>query len=274
MPYAIDLNPRQSVRTLEQAIRHEAEVLIEPRIWPDGEPIPCRLQQPSVAGNKAALACRIMASADAPSASREAQSVLGNEAAFAAMLSRLDTLVGTYCDLSIRLGDHLYLCSCDVVRIEKPTVADHRPMIHLTRPETLQVTQRRRFHRIALADSTKVRLHWIRSDDTADEGVGWICNISADGLACRVDTHVADRLWIGEQIQVNFALTPTDTQRFMLEATICNKTPTGTEGKVMIGVQFLTGPSHQYSTQAVESLRRRLLSRHLLTSRPAREEGL
>ncbi|HOW72181.1 MAG TPA: PilZ domain-containing protein [Phycisphaerae bacterium] len=274
MPYAIDLNSRQSVRTLEQAIRHGAEVLIEPRIWPDGEPIPCRMQPPSVAGSRAALACRIMAAADAPSASREAQAVLANEAAFTAMLARIDALVGTYCDLAIRLGDHLYLCSCDVLRIEKPAAADHHPMIHLTRPETIQVTQRRRFHRISLADSTKIRLHWIRSDDTADEGTGWICNISADGLACRVDAHVADRLWIGEQIQVNFALSPTDTQRFMLEATICSKTPTGTEGKVMIGVQFLTGPSHQYSTQAVESLRRRLLSRHLLTSRPAKEEGL
>lgn len=274
MPYAIDLNSRQSVRTLEQAIRHQSEVLIEARIWPDGEPIPCKLQPPCVAGSKAALACRIMTAADAPSASREAQMVLGNEAAFATMLGRVDTLVGTYCDLSIRLGDHLYLCSCDVIRIEKPTAPDRRPIIHLARPDTLQVTQRRRFHRINLADSTKVRLHWIRSDDTADEGVGWICNISADGLACRVDSHVADRLWIGEQIQVNFALSPTDTQRFMLEATICSKTPTGTEGKVMIGVQYLTGPSHQYSTQAVESLRRRLLSRHLLTSRPSKEDGL
>ena len=52
MPYAIDLNKRQSARTLEQAIRHGAEVLLEARIWPDAEPILCRLvetprQEPS-----------------------------------------------------------------------------------------------------------------------------------------------------------------------------------------------------------------------------------
>jgi len=44
MVYALDLSPRQTARTLEQAIRHRALVFIEPRTWTGGEGFAGRLE--------------------------------------------------------------------------------------------------------------------------------------------------------------------------------------------------------------------------------------
>jgi len=275
MAYAIELNPRQSARTLEQAIRHQAEVILEPRLWSDTESLLCRFHQASEKDTRSLLTSKVLTLVyslttpddSIPLSSPESLDVVK-------LLNHFDHLVGSYCDLAIRLGDNLYLCSSDVIRVEKPAEIENQILIHLSRPDMIQVTQRRRFHRIALADSARVRLHWNRDNEGDNEGTGWLCNISPEGLACRVDAHLADRLWIGDMIQVNFSLTPMDTQRFMMDVTICSKLPAGTEGKMLVGCQFLTGAGHEYSTQSVESLRRRLSVRGLQTSRPTRGQGI
>ena len=44
MAYAIDLSPRQTTRTLEQAVRYRADILLVPRVQRDEEPIVCSLE--------------------------------------------------------------------------------------------------------------------------------------------------------------------------------------------------------------------------------------
>jgi len=273
MPFAIDLSPRQSARTLQQAIRYRAEVLIEPRIWEQAEPIACRLEPPPEGGSRRDGSARVMVlsydlTCESPGESTEAP------AAPRITADQFGRLIGTYCDLAIRLGENVYLCSADVIKVIRPAEPDVPLIIHLTRPEMLQVAQRRRFRRFQLADSAKVRITWRREGEPANEGIGWLCNVGADGLACRIDTHTADRLWIGEIVRVDFTLAPTDPQRFVFDAAICNKTPAGSEGKMIVGLQFQTDPQHASSLQMAEALRQRLWDRGLLASRTQDEESL
>lgn len=273
MPFAIDLNPRQSARTLQQAIRHRAEVLLEPRLWEQPEPIACRLEPSPESGMRRDGGSRVIVlSYDLASEPTGVPTEMPAEPR--ARIDQFGRLVGSYCDLAIRLGDNVYLCSADVVKVVRPAEPDVPLLIHLTRPETLQVAQRRRFRRFQLADSAKVRITWRREGEPANEGIGWLCNVGADGMACRTDNHVADRLWIGETVRVDFTLAPTDPQRFVFDAIICNKTPAGTEGKAIVGLQFQTDPQRVSSLQMAEALRQRLWDRSLLASRTKDEESL
>ena len=125
-----------------------------------------------------------------------------------------------------------------------------------------------------MADSSKVCLSWTRDDRSNHEGVAWLCNVSENGIACRADSHVVDRLWIGDAIHVEFTLTPSDPERLAMDAVVCNKTPAGTSGKMIIGMQFLAGPGYEATNQAIESLRCRLRGWNLLTSQTNKPEGL
>jgi hypothetical protein len=73
---------------------------------------------------------------------------------------------------------------------------------------------------------------------------------------------VADQVGIGEKLQVDFALTPGDPERFKLEAVLCNKTPAGTQGTTILGFQFLPEADAPRPTPETESLRRALLARY------------
>jgi hypothetical protein len=263
MPFAIDLSPRQSARTLEQAIRHRAEVLMEPRVWEEPEPVTCRLEPSPDSGSRRDGTATIILSYDLAS---------DTAADTKARVEQFYNLVGTYCDFAVRLGENVYLFSADVTRVIRPIEPVTGLMIHLSRPETLQVAQRRRFRRFQLADSTKVRLSWRREGEPPNEGVGWLCNVSADGLACRTDTAVGERVWIGETIRVDFTLSPSDPQRFVFDAVVCAKTPAGSEGKSIIGMHFQIDPQLAMARQMAEALRRRLWDRNMLTSRTPDEE--
>jgi len=274
MAFAIDLNKRQSARTLEQAIRHRAEVILEARIWPDAEPIVCRLEEPPGLGQPKTAASKTLMLSCSPGAGNPHATEPNDSQSPEELARRYAELVGSYCDLFIRLGDHVYLCSGDVTRVEKPSAGHRDIRLHLSRPATIQVAQRRRFRRIATAKSSKVRLSWAQDDRSTHEGIAWLCNVSANGIACRADTNVVDRLWIGERVRVEFTLTPTDLKRLVLDAVVCNKTPAGTAEKMIIGMQFLTGPEYEASTRAAESLRRRLRDWNLLASQTHDPEGL
>lgn len=271
MAFAIDLNPRQSARTLEQAIRHQAEVILESRLWPQGEPLACRLEratQPDVKGGHGAallvLACGPATDGTDPNSPAVAQEWLRIAEQYA-------QLAGTYCDLIIRLGEQYYLCSADVVRVEKPSQGNQEIRFYLSRPQNLQVAQRRIYRRIQLISSAKVRLRWTREGEGNNEAVGWLCNLSLGGMACRADAAVADRLYIGETLSAEFRLSPTDLDPLYFDAILCNKTPAGTEGKTVVGLQFLTGPEYQASTRSVDILRRGMTDRHIVAGHSCEE---
>ena len=269
MPFAIDLSPRQSVRTLEQAIRHHAEVLLEPRTWTNLEPITCRIERATPqSAHDLPPSKTILLSCDLNEIGDAWRSLSNAPHQQDGVLDTFNRLVGTYCDMAIRLGQQVYLCSADVVKVEPPAPHNATIRIHLTRPDAIQVGQRRRFRRVRLADSTKVRLSW---GPKAEEGIGWLCNISPEGLACRVEAQVADHLWIGDKLHTELTLTPTDTQPFVFQAVICNKTPAGTEGKMIVGMQFFIDTNDAATLKAIETLRQKLWDRNTLSS-PRRDE--
>lgn len=262
MSYAINLNERQSARTLEQAIRHEALVVLSPRIWPAEEAIRCCLE---ASGPQASPGRRVYSSplalvAGMGNGQTPPDAEVGPAARTAdlAFVEKHSALIGTYCDATMELGEARYLFSSDVVRVEPAGPIIRGVRIYMTRPEVIQVAQRRRFRRIQLPQASQVEIRWKNDDGSGGGGVGWLYNIGQDGLACRIDAALGDRLWIGQEIRINFALRPGELEHFILDAVVCNKTPAGTPDRAILGMQFLGGVGHEASGTILETLRRRL----------------
>jgi hypothetical protein len=263
MSYAIDLNPRQSARTLEQAIRQQARTLLEPRVWGEGCYLHCRLEPH---GNPAdldlapvvTLAMLSREDAAVPHPSPEPVAGPDEPAAAPVAVDDIRELVGTYVDAVMHLGEQRYMFSTDVIRVLPAVAPGDQPRMHVSRPPILQVAQRRRFRRIKLSHSAQVDLRWLR-DGLQMGGVGWLFNVSGDGMACRAEERVAESLWIGDELQVEFTLAPGDAERFSLKCILCNKTPTGSLGKVILGLQFeIADPESNKTSQL---LRQRLVER-------------
>ena len=177
------------------------------------------------------------------------------KAALDAAIEKYQPLLGTYCDITLHLGETRYLFSTDVLGVEMHNDA---VQIQIARPTQIQVAQRRRFWRFGLAQSSQVQMTW----SNPDGGVGWLCNVSPDGLACRGNTRVADQLGIGEQLRVEFSLAPGDPEHFALQAVLCNKTPAGTKNTMILGMQFLKPEEHDENRVITEKLKQRLVALH------------
>lgn len=261
MSYAIDLTPRQSARTLEQAIRHHALIVLEPRTWSEDEWFVCRIERaeaPRIGSRGGGVLVLTSERQFQPTDEQGAPDGPVRQQP----LDRCPLLIGTYCDASLQLGEVRYLLSAEVVEVS--TAGEGSVRIHITRPEHLQVSQRRRYCRFRPARSAQVELRWLTDSDTLGGGVAWLCNVSAEGLACRTDARIGDQLCIGDEVKVDFTLAPGDPQHFSLDAVICNKMPGGSEDKLLLGLQFLTGPGYENSARGVDALRHVLLARYAL----------
>jgi hypothetical protein len=262
MSYAIDLNQRQSARTLEQAIRYQAATILEPRIWQPGEIIHCQLQACELPGAARRLYAAPLTMVTCPEEAAALPAAppigLSSRAADMLALERFNPLIGTYCDATVEMGENRYLFSSDVTRVEPAWPGRQGVRIYVTRPETLQVAQRRRFRRIQLPQASQIEIRWRGEDDATGKGVGWLYNIGQDGIACRTDTLLADRLFIGQEVMIDFSLRPGEQEHFVLDAVICNKTPAGTADRTILGMQFLVGQGHNATATVREALRRRL----------------
>lgn len=257
MSFAIDLNTRQSARTLAQAIRHQAEVVLTPRVeagptWIGGRLL--REDQPS-SKPAHAVGLRIQITQVGEPFEPEPDEP-------APPMPTVEDWPGLYCDAVLRLGEHQYMFCADVLRLEpRDTPPGVGSIVTLTRPTRIQVAQRRRFCRFEPAKSSQIELRWLREDATDGVGVAWLCNISADGLACRTEQRIADQLLIGTELRLEFRLATTDARALAIDAMLINKLPAGTESRSILGLQFLTGPDHLSSTAAIRDLRRLLQTR-------------
>jgi len=261
MSYAIDLNERQSARTLEQAIRYQAIATLEPRAWPAEEAIRCRLEPSDLAekhGKRLYAAPLVLVTCQEDALAITAASGFSSRAADIQAVERFSPLIGTYCDVVMEVGENRYLFSSDVARVEPAGPGRPGVRFYLTRPDVIQVAQRRRFRRIQLPHASQVEIQWRGEDGRTTGGVGWLYNIGQDGIACRTDTLLADRLCIGQEVTIDFALRPGEPEHYVLDAVICNKTPAGTQDRTIIGMQFLVEQGHQASATVREALRRRL----------------
>ena len=131
----------------------------------------------------------------------------------------------------------------------------------MTKPEALQVTQRRRFSRFRPARSTQIELRWQKDSANLSGAVAWLCNISPDGMACRTDKRIAEQLWIGDRVTAEFTLAPGEMNHYVIDSILCSKTTGGTEDKMILGLQFVSEPGFEQSLQAAEKLRKHLQAR-------------
>lgn len=109
--------------------------------------------------------------------------------------------------------------------------------ISIARPQWLGIPNRRRFLRSKLAPSSTVQLEWKDNGVSHRQSVN-LLNISADGMACRVNDSVAGLIDRRHQLNVSFDL-PDGERSISLSARVTNKTP-ASEGCSIIGLQFVT----------------------------------
>ena len=207
MSYAIELNKRQSNRIIEQALRRQAEIMLETRTAAEDEPLVGEIEQDQ--------ACTL-----ALSLQRD-PGVL------------LDNLIGVYTDGHLSMGESRYLFSTHIIDV---TPNGRFGRLIVARPETVLVVQRRRFWRAQLAESSQVRVSY-DTPDGPEAVLGSLCNISPGGLAMKLDQHQAEGLLIGETVQAHFVLPELD-RTFNFEAIVCSKTPAGSPEAIILGVQF------------------------------------
>lgn len=260
MSYAIDLNNRQSARTLEQAIRQHAQVIVEPRAWNDHRHLVCRLEP---TGSPLDLDIVPLITLAVLGQCEAGLDLMGGEATTYKSIDadELHGITGTYIDAVISLGEQRYMFSSDLLRMQSPKSSGEAPQVHLTRPAILQVAQRRRFRRIILSHSAQVELSWNRAGEPTMGGVAWLCNISGEGLACRTEERIAETMWIGEELDIEFTLAPGDSERFNLQGVLCSKTASGNLHKAILGIQFFIDENHPASAANVRVLRKRLMDR-------------
>ncbi|MFQ5423276.1 MAG: PilZ domain-containing protein [Phycisphaerae bacterium] len=107
--------------------------------------------------------------------------------------------------------------------------------VAVKRPERMGVVERRRFRRRSLAQSSRVVVQWT-TGDTRHQHTSALLNVSADGLACRMEEVVAGGIKRDASVSTSFTL-PWNHQTFKLDALVTNKTP-ASKGSVILGLQF------------------------------------
>lgn len=118
----------------------------------------------------------------------------------------------------------------------------------VSRPETIEVVERRRLGRAALAPSSEVTIEW-RARDTAHSRTAKLLNISADGMACRMDENDARGIKGGGRVTLSFEL-PASGPKFCLGAIVSNKTP-ASEGCVILGMEFVRSRESKAQLEAL-----------------------
>lgn len=201
----LDLNSRQCARALQQALRMQAEVRIEPRIWTAGEQLTGTL-----AGRDGSV-LRIDLSGPLPHA--------------------ISGLPGAFCDIEMVLSGQMYVfstCVLDALDAQSP------PRLLLALPEAVQVANRRRYLRRAPDRGVPVS---IRVDEPGASFVGELANISPDGMACRVQREEVDPvLLVGDTVRLVFEID--EEGPYDLQATVCNKGADEDRTLLLAGFEF------------------------------------
>lgn len=147
----------------------------------------------------------------------------------------VDALVSQACDVIVH-GERELRFSATVTAV--PAWGERR-VLGVRQLGEIEFTERRRFRRTKPAPSSTVELTW-RDENAGHRHRAALLNISADGMACRVDDATAAA--IGETdscLQTEFYL-PGHAGLFRMDATIMNRTP-ASRGHTILGLQFVRG---------------------------------
>ncbi len=160
-------------------------------------------------------------------------------------------IIKAVCDVKI-YTDKRYCFHSTIT--ETPSWGDSRS-IAITRPDSISVLDRRKSLRAKLAPSSKVALRWTHSGTARRQTVN-LLNVSADGMACRLDASLATQFDQQETIDVTFDL-PGHRRPFDLKARVTNTTP-GSEGWTILGLQFVATAK---DSEAIEALRSAIMGK-------------
>lgn len=208
----IDLTPRHAARILEQAVRSRARLDIEPSAWSDGRTLKGTLWRRE--GNLLTVDLDQRHGADG-----------GDDAT---MLH----LIGAFCDIRTMLQNHAFVfstCVLDVIEETSPA------KLVIAVPESMQLTNRRRFERTNATVASQVRL-W--SDEESPATVGLLVNIGPEGLAAQfVGPGLADSVMIGDTVRVSFEIAGFE-ESYKLPSVVCTKALSSDKTILSVGVQF------------------------------------
>ncbi|MEE8385718.1 MAG: PilZ domain-containing protein [Dehalococcoidia bacterium] len=208
MRSAIKLESDVSQRVIENAIRTQAQTVLESPAWPE-----TTINAFMISGDQTAVLLEVTSQLCTPverilNAPCEAQ---------------------LYCDQRYRFS---------TVIIAAPPWGNSRSLA-IARPKIISVIDRRRFLRAKLAPSTTVKLQWHRAGIT-HRHVAAMLNISPEGLACRIADGVATDIEVDDVVEARFEFPDLDRQ-FSLQAVVSNKTP-ASEGCIILGLHFVRTP--------------------------------
>lgn len=220
MQYAIDISERQSQRVLEQSVRMQSQLLIEP------VGIPERTVLGFVASGDSDVLVAELTGPPHP---------------------WLRELVGRNAGVQL-FQEERYLFNSKI--LTGPTWHEGE-QITLRSPRVLQVMQRRRFWRAKLAPSSVVSLRWSSSGRELHTN-GPLLNVSSEGLACRLQSGAAQSIGIGGRVQAEFKV-PQSAGAFCFQAVVRNCSPASDDSWIL-GVEFVID-GHEASAAAQQCLR-------------------
>jgi len=224
--YAYQIDPGQSQRIVEQAVRARVAITLTP------------------GGDAGRSLCGTIDAATIESLWIEVDQAAGGIDA---------ALQSVCCEGRFELNGTRYLLDSNVLAVvDQPD--NHR--VEIVRPSHLQIIQRRRFWRARVQDSSPVLI--TRTD--AGDAEGWSCrasmmNVSADGLACLAGLNDADATTIGQRLRIVVRVSKTE-EPLTLDAVLKSKTAAATRGQAILGFQFDLDPSSPTRQRLLAALNR------------------
>lgn len=208
MQFCYELTDRQSARVIEQAIREQATIRLDPHYSSGLEPFAVQMT-----GEDAEyLTFHIL----------EDQGDAGQ-----------GLMPGQYCQAQFSLGESVYLLSVYVIELDAASLT-----LKTGRPKLVQILERRKFIRTSVAAPTMLTLRWLSQDRQAQAS---LFNVGGGGLAFRVSKDLGDDIAVGDLLEIDFELQGIPRQ-FTFKVNICNKTITSDEQSVIVGSQFQEAP--------------------------------
>ncbi len=201
----IEIAEGPSARIVEQAVRRKAMVVFRPI----GDRELSSMMGCIVEGTRATLSVQIEEGVDKSS------------------------VQGAHFDAVLRMDGQEYFFGADILNIKEQPEGF---LVQLNRPTVLQTWQRRKFIRAKVADSTTIGIS-AAGDFERTKFDGAMLNVSEDGLACRVEKTAADYYAVDEVVGLKFKMQDCE-KAITCNAKIKAKTPGGTPGTIILGMQF------------------------------------
>ncbi len=226
--YAYDIGPRKSQRILAQAIRQGAMVWAQTIDQTNSQAVKGRLCE---AENDSDA---IWIELDVP-------------------VYNLETMIGRYYQLIINLTEARYLTVSDLIDIHQ---SSDKTIFIFTRPENIQVMQRRRFRREVPESSIPVYISWQETSanhnsEIKTPAVGKIANISRLGMSIKTNAELDKYLFVGDTIHIRFAFSVKEPELFT-SAVICHKELLTKAEELLMGVQFMQNNQSRDFTERLQ----------------------